>query len=118
MIKVRSEVAVFVADTNLSPFPKPALAACAETVCATGALGQDVTLPAATANAPLPFPNGVATAAVLVVVAVLASDLVVKVSGQALDVPAGQTLFLYNVAAANVSVSTVLGGKITMVVGG
>ena len=86
-----------------------------------GAELQVATLPSATSALALPFPIGVTTALILAIFATGTSDLYVNVgasSPQALLVPAGQALLLYNIAKTSVSVSSVLGGKIKYIVGG
>lgn len=100
------------ADPNEIPFGGSAIK------CPAGVMAQDVVLAAASSNVALTFPVGLSTAAFLAINAVNISDLIVKVSGQSLTVPIGQPLFLYNVAASAISVSSVLGGKIAYVVGG
>lgn len=118
MISIGVQAALSIKDSGISANPNPLQPVGTFVACPTGALAQDVQLAAASSNVALPFPVGLATAAVVVVVAATTADLVVKVSGQALTVPIGQPLFLYGVAASAVSVSTVLGGKITVLVGG
>lgn len=105
-------------DTTLSPNPNPVQFAGCGVKCPTGALAQDVKLAAATVAAALPFPVGVTTAKVIAIFPANISDLIVTYDGTDLEVPIQQPLFLYNVAAADLSVSSVLGGKLTYVVGG
>lgn len=118
MITITPAATVAVKDSAISPNPNPIQFGGVTVNCPVGAMSQDVILAAASANVPLTFPVGVPTAAILAIYASGAADLIVKVSGQALTVPINQPLFLYSVAAANISVSSVLGGKITYVVGG
>lgn len=118
MISVVIQASLALKDSAISANPNPLPIVGTFVTCPAGALAQDTVLAAASSNVALPFPVGVTTAAVLVIVAQTTADLIVKVSGQALTVPIGQPLFLYSVAASAVSVSSVLGGKITVVVGG
>ena len=118
MITVTPGSTVALKDTGLSPNPNPVPFGGIAVDCPVGALSQDVTLPASTADEALPFPVGVTTAAILAIYAVTTADLVVTVGTQDLTVPLGQPLFLYDVAAADIAVSSVLGGKLTYVVGG
>jgi hypothetical protein len=107
-----------VKDTNISANPNPVPFGGIAVSCPVGMLGQDVILPASTVDEALSFPVGLATAAILCILAVTTTDLIVKVDTVSLSVPLGQPLFLYGVAAADISVSSALGGKITYTVGG
>lgn len=118
MITIIPAATLAIKDSSISPNPNPVPFAGSGVVCDVGALSQDVLLPAATSNAALPFPSGVTTAKVLAIFAASVADLIVKVGVISLEVPLEQPLFLYNVAAADISVSSALGGKLTMVVGG
>lgn len=118
MTTITPAATIAIKDSGISPNPNPVPFAGCAIKCPVGALAQDVELPENTVNAALPFPSGVTTAKVLAIYAAHVHDLVVTVDGTELDVPIQQPLFLYNVAAADVSVSSVLGGKFTMVVGG
>jgi hypothetical protein len=105
-------------DTTLSPNPNPVTFAGQPVDCPVGAMIQDVTLPASTSEEAIPYPFGVTTAAILAICPVTITDLIVTLNAEDLSVPLGQPLFLYGVAAADVSVSSVLGGKVTFAVGG
>jgi len=105
-------------DTSLSPNPNPVPFAGVLVTCPLGAMSQDVDLAAASTAVALPFPIGVTTAKVLAIFPKTVPDLVVTVDGVEHEVPLQQPFFLYNVAAADVSVTSVLGGKLTSVVGG
>lgn len=109
-------------DASISPNPNPVPFAGSGVTCPIGALSQDVTLAAATSLAALPFPSGVTTAKILAIYAQRITDLVVTltISAQtiALEVPVNQPLFLYNVTSAQIRISSVLGGKLTTVIGG
>lgn len=122
MITVTPAATLAIKDASISPNPNPVPFAGTTISCPVGALSQDVTLAAATVDAALPFPSGVTTAKILAIYAQTVPDLIVKVLNGAdeveLEVPVNQPLFLYNVAAADVSISSVLGGKLTAVVGG
>lgn len=122
MISITPAATLALKDTSLTPNPNPVAFAGAAIACPVGALSQDVVLPAATSAAALPFPSGVTTAKVLALYPASIVDLVVTITVGSdsidLDVLAGQPLFLYNVAAASISVSSVLGGKLSVVVGG
>lgn len=118
MITLKTDIVVSAKDANLSPSPSPVAFAGGDVLCPAGALAQEVTLPPASANVPLPFPIGVTTAKLLVVVALNIADLIVNYGAESLTVPAGQPLFLYKVLVSDVSLSSVLGGKIGYTVGG
>ncbi len=118
MITITPAATLAIKDSGLTPNPNPIPFAGASISCPGGAMAQDVTLAAATSAAALPFPIGVATAKVLAIYAARVTDLIVTFDGTDHEVPSGQPLFLYNVAAVDVSVSSVLGGKLTYVVGG
>lgn len=118
MTTITPAATLAIKDSGISPNPNPVPFAGSAIKCPVGALSQDVELAEDTSAAALPFPTGVTTAKVLAIYAANISDLVVTVSGVDLSVPVEQPLFLYNVAAVNVSVSSVLGGKLTMVAGG
>lgn len=118
MITVTPAATLAIRDSSISPNPNPVPFAGVAVSCPKGALAVDVELAAATAGAALPFPPGVTTATVLAIFAASTADLIVTVDGTDLEVPVQQPLFLYNVLAADIEVSTILGGKITVVVGG
>lgn len=118
MTSITPTAAVALKDAGVSANPNPVPFGGLAVKCPVGALAADVVLAAATSERALPFPVGVTTAAFLAVLAVDVADLVVSYGAQDLAVPLGQPLFLYGAAAADVSVSSVLGGKIAYVVGG
>lgn len=118
MITIKTDVVVSAKDANLSPNPSPIAFGGGNVLCPAGVLAQEVSLAAASVNVALPFPIGVTTAKLLVIVALNIVDLIVNYGAESLTVPAGQPLFLYDVLAADVSVSSVLGGKIAYGVGG
>ncbi len=117
MISITPAVTIALKDSGLSPNPNPVPFGGALIQCETGALVQDVTLPESSEDVELTFPVGVTTAAILAIYAATATDLVVTNDGVELAVPLGQTLFLYDVAAADITVDSALGGKLTYVVG-
>lgn len=118
MITITPAATLAVKDSAISPNPNPVPFPGCGVSCPVGALSQDVKLAAATVAAALPFPIGVTTAKVLALFTASVADLVVTVDGTDLEVPVNQPFFLYNVAAADVAVSSVLGGNLTYVVGG
>lgn len=118
MITVTPQVTVFTKDPSVQAQPAPTVLCGTDISCDKGALFVNDVLPAATSAAALPFPPGVSTAKVLVIVPLSAPDLVVTYKGQAIPVPVKQPLFLYGLAAADVSVSTVAGGQVAYLVGG
>lgn len=118
MITITPAATIAIKDSGISPNPNPVPFAGIPINCPAGAMAQDVLLAANTAAAPLPFPLALATAAFLAIYAATTTDLIVTVDGTDLNVPLEQPLFLYGVAAADISVSTVKGGKITYLVGG
>lgn len=122
MTTITPAATLAIKDTTLSPNPNPVPFAGSALSCAIGALAQDVVLPAATSAAALPFPSGVTTAKVIALYAATTTDLIVTVTisaqSVALPVPVNQPLFLYNLTAAQVRIASVLGGRITVVVGG
>lgn len=118
MITVTPAATIALKDSGLSPNPNPVPFGGLAVNCPKGALVQDVVLVANSSDVTLTFPVGVTTAAVLAILAADVSDLVVTNDGVDLTVPLGQPLLLYSVAAADISVSSVKGGKVTYVVGG
>ena len=118
MITITPAATLAIKDSSLSQHPNPVPFAGTGVICPTGALAQDVILPAATVAATIPFPLGVTTAKVLAIFPATATDLVVTYKGDAHAVPLQQPFFLYDAAAADLSISTALGGKVSIVVGG
>lgn len=89
--------------------------------CANGQVTQEATLPASTASLALSFPVGVSSAVVIFIASMTCTDLIVKVgsgSPVSLPVPLGQGIFLYNLTSSQVSLNSVLGGRIQYTVGG
>lgn len=89
--------------------------------CLIGSVLQEAVLAAHSSGVALPFPIGVSTAVVIFISAVAATDLVVNIgSGSpiAMSIPAYQGTFLYGLTSAQISVSSVLGGKIQYAIGG
>lgn len=118
MITISPAIQVTSKDTSLSPFPQPPLTAGAGVRCPSGQLGGTVTLAPGAAAIPLPFPNGVTTAAIVVIVAEGITDLVVTFKGQTKTIPAGQADLYYGVTSANLSLGSTLGGAVAVLVGG
>lgn len=122
MITITPTAQLSVIDSSTTPSTNlPVTPGGLAVVCPTGALIQDVTLAASTVDAAPAFPIGVTTAKVVYILPVTVTDLVVSVgvAGAAdLQVPLGQPLILYNVAVAQLLVSSALGGKIQYAVGG
>lgn len=121
-IQITPAATIAIKDSGISPNPNPIPLAACSISCPIGALSQDVVLPAATSNAPVPFPSGVTTAKIIALYTATVTDLVVKITISAqvvnLPVPVNQPLFLYNLTSAQIAISSVLGGKLTCVVGG
>lgn len=113
-------VQVLVVDPAVTLTPSPLQSGGTPLYCANGAVNQDATLPAATSLLPLAFPVGVTTAVYIFVASVTATDLKVNVGSSPFPVPIplGQGITLYGLTSAQVSVSSVLGGKIQYSVGG
>lgn len=88
--------------------------------CPNGSLDQDATLPAATSSLALAFPVGVTTAVFIYISAITTTDLIINIgtSPFPVSVPLGQGMLLYGLTSAQVSISSVLGGKIQYSVGG
>ena len=118
MITITPAATVALRDTGITPNPNPVPFGGLAVSCPTGANVQDVILAAISVNVALPFPIGLTTAAIIGIFASEAADLIVTVSGVDFSVPLEQPFFLYDVAAADISFSSVLGGKITYLVGG
>lgn len=118
MITITPAATLAIKDAGISPNPNPVPFAGCSISCPIGALSQDVTLAAETEDAALPFPSGVTTAKILAIYAARITDLIVTYDGTDHAVPVNQPFFLYNVAAADIVISSVLGGKLTCVVGG
>lgn len=122
MITVTPAAQLSVVDSSTNPSTTfPIVPGGAAILCPSGALLQDATLAVSTSNAALAFPIGVSTAAFFFIVAVSATDLIVKVgtgSPVSLTVPQGQALMLYNIASNAITVSSALGGTIQYAVGG
>ena len=118
MISITPAATIAIFDSELSPDPNPVDfgGVCVE--CPIGQSGQDVNLSPGASGVSLPFPIGLTTAAILAIRSFDTPDLIVTVDGVDHDVPIGQPFFLYNVAGASVTVGSVLGGKVTFVVGG
>ena len=90
--------------------------------CANGYIQvPDATLAPSSSTVALAFPLGVTTAVVIYIAALTATDLIVKVgsgSPVSLPIPVGQGAFFYGITSANISLNSVLGGKIQYAVGG
>ena len=111
-----------VVDPSTNPTDPIALQACGVALyCAGGAKSELPTLPAATANLPLPFPIGITTAVYIFIGAITCTDLIVKVgsgSPVALSVPLGQGVFFYGLTSSQITISSALGGQIQYSIGG
>lgn len=118
MITVTPSATIALKDTGISPNPNPVPFAGAGVTCPKGTIAQDVGLAAASSNVPIPAPTGVTTFKILAIYPSTAADLIVTVGGQNFPVPVNQPFFVYNRLVADVSVSSVLGGKFVCVVGG
>lgn len=121
-VQITPAATVAIKDSGITPNPNPVPFAGSALSCNIGALSQDVVLAAATSNASLPFPSGVTTAKIIALCAATVTDLVVTVtiSGQSVNLalPVNQPIFLYNLTSAQIKISSVLGGKLTCVLGG
>ena len=116
---IQLALALAIQDTAISPNANPLPAVGTWVSAPNGTQASDIVLAAASSNVAIPFPIGVTTAAVLVIVAENIADLIVKIGGVAMPVlPAGQPLILYGYTASALSLSSVLGGHVTILVGG
>lgn len=122
MITITPTAQLSVVDSSTTPSTAlPVTPGGLAVICPTGALIQDVALAASTVDAAPAFPIGVTTAKVVYILPVTVTDLIVSVgvAGAAdLSVPLGQPLILYNVAIAQLLISSALGGKIQYAIGG
>lgn len=91
-------------------------------VCNNGVIQNlDMVLAPSTSTLALPFPNGVSTALFIYIFALTTTDLIVKVgsgSPASLSVPQYQGTVLYSLTSAQLSVNSVLGGRIQYAIGG
>ncbi len=122
MITITPTAQLSVVDSSTNPSTNLPVASGGATIqCPTGALIQDVDLAASTVDAAPAFPIGVTVAKAVYILPVTVTDLIVSVgvAGAAdLAVPLGQPLILYNVAVAELLISSALGGKIQVTIGG
>lgn len=120
-VNITPSLQLAIVDPAATLTPNPLEAGLIALFCANGAVTQEATLPPATASLPLSFPVGVTTAVVIFIASVTCTDLIVKVgsgSPVSLSVPLGQGIFLYSMTSAQISLNSVLGGKIQYSVGG
>ena len=88
-------------------------------VCLNGATTYDSVLPAASSGVQPNFPLGISTCVFIFILAITTTDLVVTVKGAALPaLPQGQAYLFYGLTAAQVTLSSVLGGQLQYGVGG
>lgn len=89
--------------------------------CPNGVIVQEATLPPASSNVALAFPVGVVTSAFVFIAALTATDLVIKTGSGLVALPilpVGQGFIVYGLTAAQINLSSVLGGQVQYVVGG
>jgi hypothetical protein len=120
MILANPAIQVTTLDQQAGLPPAPPLQTNSQPIqCPTGAVAEDVTLAPGASGVALAFPTGVTTAAFIFIVAVTTTDLILTVKGTALPpIPVSQGMMLYGLTSAQISMATVLGGKVLCEVGG
>lgn len=89
--------------------------------CPNGVLVQEAALPPGSSNVALAFPVGVTVSAFVFIAALTATDLIIKTGSGLVAlpiVPVGQGFIVYGLTAAQLSLSSLLGGQVQYVVGG
>jgi hypothetical protein len=120
MITITPSAQLAIADSSLLPSSVGAVSpAGAPIICQNGWLVQDSILAPGSSGIALAFPLGVTTAQVIYLLPLTATDLMVNLGAPSpLPLPMGQPMFLYGLTSIQISLSSVLGGKIQYGIGG